>query len=54
MWFSEYKKRIPHFLESKGIVADYKELHEGQMALVSLFGGMSAGCFSTLGNNRTC
>lgn len=48
---SEYKKRIPGFLEKNGLVKDYSQLHEGQLALVNLFGGMSAGCFSTLGNN---
>ena len=51
MWFSEYKARLPSFLESNGVVSNYNDLHQGQLALVSLVGGMSAGCFSTLGNN---
>ena len=54
LWFSEYKQRIPDVLKRFNIVQDYKRLNEPQLAVVSLFGGMSAGCFSTLGNNRTC
>ena len=50
MWFSEYKQRVPAFLERFGV--DYDTLGDGQLALVSLVGGMSAGCFSTFGNNR--
>jgi len=52
MWFSEYKTRIPDFLERNGVVKDYSTLSEGQLAIVSMFGGMSAGIFSTFGNNR--
>lgn len=51
MWFSEYKARIPNFLEKNGVIEDYTKLSQGQLALVNLCGGMSAGCFSTLGNN---
>ena len=39
MWFNEYKRRVTN---------------DGEIALtpiMGLFGGMSAGCFSTLGNN---
>ena len=39
MWFNEYKKRVTN---------------DGEIPLtplMGLFGGMSAGCFSTLGNN---
>ena len=39
MWFNEYKNRVTN---------------DGEIALtpiMGLFGGMSAGCFSTLGNN---
>ena len=39
MWFNEYKKRVTN---------------DGEISLtplMGLFGGMSAGCFSTLGNN---
>ena len=39
MWFNEYKKMVTN---------------DGEKALtpiMGLFGGMSAGCFSTLGNN---
>lgn len=39
MWFNEYKKRVTN---------------DGEITLtplMGLFGGMSAGCFSTLGNN---
>mmetsp|Transcript_9204 Transcript_9204/g.22363 ORF Transcript_9204/g.22363 Transcript_9204/m.22363 type:complete len:291 (-) Transcript_9204:2033-2905(-) len=39
MWFNEYKKRVTNDSE--------KPL----TPLMGLFGGMSAGCFSTLGNN---
>lgn len=39
MWFNEYKRRVTN---------------DGEIPLtpiMGLFGGMSAGCFSTLGNN---
>ena len=39
MWFNEYKRIVSNDGE--------KEL----TPLLRLFGGMSAGCFSTLGNN---
>ena len=39
MWFNEYKRIMSNDRE--------KEL----TPLLCLFGGMSAGCFSTLGNN---
>ena len=38
MWFNEFKR---HFVEDG----------QSMSPLMSLFGGMSAGCFSTLGNN---
>lgn len=50
MWFSEYKKNIPSVLD-RYFGVDYDTLDDGPLALVSLIGGMSAGCFSTLGNN---
>ncbi|OQR97791.1 tricarboxylate transporter [Achlya hypogyna] len=49
MWFAEYKARIPALLERRGIV--YSELSEAQHAGVSMVGGMTAGIFSTFGNN---
>ncbi|KDO30689.1 hypothetical protein SPRG_04591 [Saprolegnia parasitica CBS 223.65] len=49
MWFSEYKVRVPGFLEQRGVV--YSELSEAKLAAVSMVGGMSAGIFSTFGNN---
>jgi solute carrier family 25 citrate transporter 1 len=39
MWFNEYKKRVTNDGEIKFT------------PIMGLFGGMSAGCFSTLGNN---
>mmetsp|Transcript_14248 Transcript_14248/g.29753 ORF Transcript_14248/g.29753 Transcript_14248/m.29753 type:complete len:292 (-) Transcript_14248:358-1233(-) len=39
MWFNEYKKRVTNDGEKK------------LTPIMGLFGGMSAGCFSTLGNN---
>ena len=39
MWFNEYKRIITNDGETK------------LTPILSLFGGMSAGCFSTLGNN---
>ena len=39
MWFNEYKKRVTNDGENR------------LTPLMGLFGGMSAGCFSTLGNN---
>ena len=39
MWFNEYKRIITNDGEKK------------LTPLMGLFGGMSAGCFSTLGNN---
>ncbi|OQS01949.1 tricarboxylate transporter [Thraustotheca clavata] len=51
MWFGEYKQRIPDFLESRGIVENYDDISKTQLALVSLVGGMTAGIFSTFGNN---
>ncbi|CAK4217504.1 unnamed protein product [Aphanomyces euteiches] len=50
MWFTEYKARVPGLLERQGIA--YSQLSEGQHALVSFVGGMTAGIFSTFGNNR--
>ncbi|CAK4657133.1 hypothetical protein LEN26_020254 [Aphanomyces euteiches] len=49
MWFTEYKARVPGLLERQGIA--YSQLSEGQHALVSFVGGMTAGIFSTFGNN---
>lgn len=55
MFFSEYKKRVtPEFLEQKGLVRDAKSMSSGQHAMLSLVGGISAGIFSTFGNNRKC
>jgi len=39
MWFNEYKKRVTN------------DGNISMSPLMALFGGMSAGCFSTLGNN---
>ena len=39
MWFNEYKKRVTN------------DGNTSMSPLMALFGGMSAGCFSTLGNN---
>ncbi|KAF0700693.1 Aste57867_8747 [Aphanomyces stellatus] len=49
MWFSEYKVRVPGLLALQGI--DYNQLTEGELAAVSFVGGMTAGIFSTFGNN---
>lgn len=45
MWFNEYKQRVALWNAERGGVS------EGAGALQNLLGGMSAGCFSTLGNN---
>ena len=39
MWFNEYKRIVTNDGEKK------------LTPIMGLFGGMSAGCFSTLGNN---
>ena len=39
MWFNEYKRIVTNDGE------------KAMTPLLGLFGGMSAGCFSTLGNN---
>ncbi|DBA03512.1 TPA: hypothetical protein N0F65_011413 [Lagenidium giganteum] len=53
MWFAEFKKRVnPEWLEQKGLVSSASNMSSGQHAIVSLIGGMTAGIFSTMGNNR--
>lgn len=52
MWFSEFKRYVtPEFLQSKGIIRDAQTISGGQQAMISLVGGMTAGIFSTFGNN---
>ncbi|RHY01215.1 hypothetical protein DYB36_009336, partial [Aphanomyces astaci] len=51
MWFSEYKARVPDLLARNDI--NYDTLSPGELAIVSFVGGMTAGIFSTFGNNRT-
>ncbi|ETV70862.1 hypothetical protein H257_13640 [Aphanomyces astaci] len=49
MWFSEYKARVPDLLARNGV--NYDTLSPGELAIVSFVGGMTAGIFSTFGNN---
>ncbi|ETV90974.1 hypothetical protein, variant 1 [Aphanomyces invadans] len=51
LWFSEYKARVPGLLAQRGI--DHNALTSTESAIVSFVGGMTAGIFSTFGNNRT-
>ena len=54
MWFSEFQKHVsPDFLERHGVIRDAQNLTGSQRASLSLIGGMTAGIFSVLGNNRT-
>lgn len=42
----------PEVLEQRGIIRDARNMTGSQQAALSLVGGMSAGIFSTFGNNR--
>jgi hypothetical protein len=53
MWFTEYKKTVtPQALEKYNLIRNANEISVGQSAMVSLVGGMTAGVFSVIGNNR--
>lgn len=43
----------PEVLEQRGLIHDAQNMTGAQQAGLSLVGGMSAGIFSTFGNNRT-